>query len=99
MLKTREQIIEDMCFTARHDFGIDREFDNGFVSSISAGMTQAERDALRRDMSQLYDHHIHPIVHELTELKNGNSVILPVNVDHAQSMLQVAHFYLYQHNK
>lgn len=45
MIKTKEQIISEMCFTSRHDYGF-------------GGMTDKERDSLRRYMDQLYHHHI-----------------------------------------
>lgn len=52
-MKTREQIIESMCLTWRHDYGLDK---NGFGS----GMTNAERNALWRQMTQLFDNDIAP---------------------------------------
>lgn len=50
MIKTKEQIINAMCLTARHDFGLNGD---GF-----SGMTHEEQESLRRDMEQLYHHHI-----------------------------------------
>lgn len=50
----RSRVVDAMCMTWRHDFGLDkREHALG-----SCGMTDEERDALRRQMGQLYDHHI-----------------------------------------
>lgn len=49
----RARVVDAMCMTWRHDFGLDkREHKLG-----SCGMTDEERDALRRQMCQLYDHH------------------------------------------
>ena len=51
MLKTKEQIISEMCLTSNHSYGLP------FNDSIGT-MTNDEKDALRRDMEQLYHHHI-----------------------------------------
>lgn len=51
-MKTREQMIESMCLTWRHDFGTEK----GALS----GMTDGERDALRRQMAQIFDNDIAP---------------------------------------
>ena len=57
-MKTREQIIESMCYTYRHDFGLNRtESDLGFISS---GMTDDERRLLRAVMAQIFDNDIAP---------------------------------------
>ncbi len=57
-MKTREQIIESMCYTYRHDFGLNRtEVDNDF---ITAGMTDDERRLLRAVMAQIFDNDIAP---------------------------------------
>jgi len=55
-MKTREDIILDMCYTWRHDFGIEIESRTG----IQAGMTSGERHILRRQMEQLFDNCIAP---------------------------------------
>ena len=56
MIKTRKEIIYDMCFTTRHDFGIEKS-----ESSIySSGITKREREVLIQRMSELYDKCIFP---------------------------------------
>lgn len=60
MSKTREQIITAMCYTQRHDYGLDRELNNGFVSELSAGMTKQQRESLWAEMAQLFDNNIAP---------------------------------------
>jgi hypothetical protein len=50
--RTRERIIDSMCLTWRHDFGVDK---GGFC-----GMTDGERSALRSKMAQLFDNDITP---------------------------------------
>ncbi|MCF6783374.1 hypothetical protein [Stutzerimonas stutzeri] len=49
----RQRMIESMCLTWRHDFGLDKPGDCG----LSSGMTDAEREYLRRQMGSLFDHH------------------------------------------
>lgn len=56
---TREQIITSMCYTYRHDYGLDREdTDPTWV----AGMTQPERQSLWNTMAQIFDNDIKPCV-------------------------------------
>ncbi len=71
MMKTREQIITDMCFTIRHDYGIIKPepehnaaegiFD--IANLLNSGMTDTERTALWNQMAQVFDHCIAPYVH------------------------------------
>lgn len=65
-MKTREQIITDMCYTYRHDYGLDKD-PNG--PSWLSGMTPDERQGLYNTMAQIYDNNIAPIM----DLKNGKS--------------------------
>jgi hypothetical protein len=53
--KTREQIIDSMCFTYRHDYGIVKN------SSIG-GMTEEEKNSLWKRMAQIFDNDIAPYV-------------------------------------
>lgn len=67
-MKTREQIITDMCYTWRHDYGIKKpepkhnEAEGIFdiVGVLEAGMTQSEREALWNSMAQIFDNNIAP---------------------------------------
>lgn len=59
-MKTREQIIESMCYTYRHDYGLDKTPGTGFADIISSGMTQQEREVLWRQMAQIFDNDIAP---------------------------------------
>jgi hypothetical protein len=65
-MKTREQIITDMCYTYRHDYGLDKD-PNG--PSWLSGMTPEERKGLYDTMAQIFDNDIQPIM----DLKNGKS--------------------------
>jgi len=60
MTKTREQIITSMCYTMRHDYGLEKDIGNGFISALSSGMTKDEREALWREMAQIFDNDIAP---------------------------------------
>lgn len=58
----RLRMIESMCLTMRHDFGLDKSADFGF----SSGMTDGERQQLRGQMGKLYDHHFAPVLAAVT---------------------------------
>jgi len=51
-MRTREQIIESMCLTWRHDYGLEK--------GAFCGMTDDERELLRRQMGQIFDNDIAP---------------------------------------
>lgn len=57
-MKTREQIINSMCYTMRHDFGLDR--DDKLPVLLSSGLTEKERSSLWNNMAQLFDNDIAP---------------------------------------
>jgi hypothetical protein len=59
-MKTREQIITSMCYTVRHDYGLNCDLGNGLVEELDAGITQPEREALWRQMAQIFDNDIAP---------------------------------------
>ncbi len=59
-MKTREEIITSMCYTLRHDYGLDKSLGTGFADIISSGMTNEERQALWRQMAQIFDNDIVP---------------------------------------
>jgi hypothetical protein len=59
-MKTRDQIITSMCYTWRHDYGLDKMEHDGPGGLISAGLTNAERKLLWRQMAQIFDNDIAP---------------------------------------
>jgi hypothetical protein len=64
-MKTRDQIITNMCYTYRHDYGLIKDPDyknhhNDFIDEISAGMYQWEREQLWKAMAQIFDNDIAP---------------------------------------
>jgi hypothetical protein len=56
-MKTREEIITSMCYTYRHDYGLDRHPDD---AAFVAGMTGSQRKALWNQMAQIFDNNIWP---------------------------------------
>jgi hypothetical protein len=59
-MKTREEIITSMCYTMRHDYGLDKSEGEGFAGALSAGMTKTERAFLWNQMAQIFDNDIAP---------------------------------------
>ena len=55
-MKSREQIITEMCYTWRHDYGLIKESDDPWIS----GMTLKEREYLWNQMAQVFDNAISP---------------------------------------
>ena len=54
-----EDVINSMCLTWRHDFGLDA----APVSNLTgSGMSAGERNFLRGQMRQLYQHHVLPAI-------------------------------------
>lgn len=56
---TREEIINNMCLTYRHDYGLEISEDDRMYTLMS-GMTKSEREGLYRDMAQIFDNDIAP---------------------------------------
>lgn len=56
----REKVITNMCYTFRHDYGLTKPEGNVFSSQLSSGMTQDEREALWKQMAQIFDNDIAP---------------------------------------
>jgi hypothetical protein len=59
-MKTRKEIITSMCYTWRHDFGLNKSIGTGFADIISAGMSDEERESLWHKMAQVFDNDIAP---------------------------------------
>jgi hypothetical protein len=56
-MKTREDIITEMCYTVRHDYGLIK---GSYDPLMSSGMTYNERDELFQQMAQIFDNNIAP---------------------------------------
>jgi hypothetical protein len=59
-MKTRDQIITSMCYTWRHDYGLDRKEHDGPGGLITMGLTDAQRQQLWQQMAQIFDNDIAP---------------------------------------
>lgn len=92
-MKSKESIITDMCYTYRHDYGLDKSPDD---PPWCAGMTPEERKGLYNTMRQIYENNIEPILNHYENLQNANNVVLPK--EHAESMVRVVKSYLEQKN-
>lgn len=67
-MKTREQIITSMCYTWRHDYGLERREHDGPGGLVTAGLTNEERQRLWQQMAQIFDNVIAPHM----EFKDGS---------------------------
>jgi len=93
----REAIINNMCLTYRHDFGL-RISEDDKIYSLSSGMTETEANALWRNMAQIFDNDIAPLLQTASRYEDGTHVPLPKNKEQANAMIIVAEHYL-KHNK
>ncbi len=91
-MKTREEIIHNMCMTYRHDFDLVVENDEAMYSL--SGITRNERQRIYNDMSQIFDNDIAPILEDYRKVNDGESVTVPKSKEHAEAMLRVAQWYL-----
>lgn len=62
----RHKIVTSMCYTTRHDYGLVVDTDD--PTHFGTAMNRQQQEALYRQMDQLYDHHIDPLVKMLTEI-------------------------------
>lgn len=94
-MKSKEEIITDMCYTYRHDYGLDKDPSD---PPWTAGMTPDDRKGLYNTMKQIYENNIEPLLNQYADLQEGNSVIVPKDKEHAEAMVRVGMFYLGQKN-
>ena len=59
-MKTRDEIITSMCYTYRHDYGLEKQVGTGFADIISSGTTEQERQWIWAIMAQIFDNDIVP---------------------------------------
>lgn len=62
----KQKLIMDMCFTYRHDFGLNKSPDD---PSWIPGMTNDERSMLVNRMTQIVNNNIIPLLQKNTEGK------------------------------
>lgn len=58
-MKSKEELIHDMCMTFRHDYGLRKSPDAG---PLSSGMTEQDAKMLYNSMEQIYNNNIEPIL-------------------------------------
>lgn len=76
----RHRIVTDMCFTYRHDYGL--EVPDGADLVHTCGMTRVEREALYKRMDQLYNHYISDLVEALLDTKRlSDNPIIQSRID------------------
>ena len=97
-MNSREQVITSMCYTFRHDYGLEKDIGNGFISELTAGMTKDEREFLYRQMSQIYDNDIAPVLEDYRRLVEGEAVVVPKDKEHAEALVKMGMFFL-ENNK
>jgi len=95
-MKTREEIINSMCMTFRHDYGLVISEDDRMYTLMS-GMTERERQSLWNDMAQIFDNDIAPLIENAMKYEAGTHCPMPTNVDQARGMILIAEHYL-KHN-
>lgn len=69
----RETIITSMCFTYRHDYGLDKPKE--FVGMFGSGMTDEERKYLWNQMAQIFDNDIAPVMEIKKEYADQNQIV------------------------
>ena len=94
-MKSKEEIIHDMCMTYRHDYGL-RKLDTD--PPWTSGMTEHDAKMLYKTMEQIYTNDIEPMVKHYEELCSGDKVVLPKDKEHAEAMVKIGMFYLEQKN-
>lgn len=94
-MKSKEEVIHDMCMTYRHDYGL-RKLPTD--PPWTAGMTEEDAKMLYKVMEQIYNNDIAPLVQEAKDLIDGNSVAVPKDEEHAKFMVKMGMFYLEQKN-
>ena len=92
----REQIINNMCMTFRHDYGLVISEDDRMYT-LNSGMTEREREALFNTMAQIFDNDIAPLVDSAMKYEAGTHIPMPANAEYARGMILVAENYL-KHN-
>lgn len=95
-MKNREEIINNMCMTFRHDYGLVISEDDRMYTLMS-GMTERERTELFNTMAQIFDNDIAPLLEDGNRIKEGTHIPVPANTDQAKGMILVAENYLKHH--
>lgn len=95
-MKTRKEIINNMCMTFRHDYGL-RISEDDRMYTLMSGMTEREAQELFNTMAQIFDNDIAPLIENAINYEAGTHIPMPVNAEYAKAMILVAENYL-KHN-
>lgn len=95
-MKTREEIINNMCMTFRHDYGL-RISEDDRMYTLMSGMTEREAQELFNTMAQIFDNDIAPLVDSAIKYESGTHIPMPTSAEYARGMILVAENYL-KHN-
>jgi hypothetical protein len=64
-MKSKEEIIHDMCMTYRHDYGLRKKPNE---PSWTSGMTEEDAKMLYKTMEQIYTNNIEPMLSHYNKL-------------------------------
>lgn len=92
-MKTREEIINSMCMTFRHDYGL-RISEDDRMYTLMSGMTEREAQELFNTMAQIFDNDIAPLIENAMNYEAGTHIPIPANAEYARGMILVAENYL-----
>jgi hypothetical protein len=67
-MKSKEEIINSMCLSYRHDYGLRKEKSD---PSWTAGMTKEDAEMLYKTMEQIYNNDIEPIIEHYKGIENA----------------------------
>lgn len=68
-MKSKEQIIHDMCMTYRHDYGLRKQPND---PPWTTGMTEEDAKMLYKVMEQIYNNDIEPVINHYKERENAS---------------------------
>ena len=68
IMKTKEEIIHDMCLTYRHDYGLRKSEGE---PNWTSGMTEQDARMLYKTMEQIYNNDIEPIIEHYKGQENA----------------------------
>lgn len=71
-MRTREQIINSMCYTYRHDYGLTISEDDKMYT-LNSGVTETERKGIWVTMAQIFDNDIAPYMEFKNEIQKETS--------------------------
>ena len=67
-MRTKEEIIHDMCMTYRHDYGLRKELTD---PPWTSGMYEQDAKMLYKTMEQIYNNNIEPIIDHYRRIENA----------------------------